>query len=112
MPLRLLRAGLIAFLPWIGGAADHPRPVCDSQNQGRLWPDAANHDPKLIPRLSRCGDLYICVRGTWHYHWEATSVRIDQLARNRKAKAAKPEAVCEAESALDAAPAPPSSNGN
>jgi hypothetical protein len=49
-------------------AADHSRPACTSQIQGRMWPDAANHDPKLISRLVRCGELLICVRGSWHYH--------------------------------------------
>jgi hypothetical protein len=47
----------------------------------------------------RCGELFICVRGTWHYHWEAPSVRVDQLARHAKSKSASPS-VCEAQSAV------------
>jgi VCBS repeat-containing protein len=46
-----------------------------------MWPDAANHDPKLFSKLARCGQLEICVHGNWHYHWESATVRIDQLRR-------------------------------
>jgi hypothetical protein len=46
----------------------------------------------------RCGELFICVRGVWHYHWEAPSIRVDQLAQHSKSKPGKP-AVCEEQSA-------------
>jgi hypothetical protein len=59
-----------------------------------MWRDAANHDPKLISRLVRCGELLICVRGSWHYHWEAPSVWVDQPA-------------CEVQSVVDASAADP-----
>lgn len=81
-------------------AADDSRPACNSENQGQMWPEAANHDHKLMSRLVRCGELFICVRGAWHYHWEAPSVRLDQLSRHGK-PASKP-AVCEVESLLQA----------
>ncbi len=55
-----------------------------------MWPEAANHDPKLLASAMRCGELLICVHGTWHYHWEAPSVRIDQLGRQPKSKVSKP----------------------
>src|ERR1700761_2176338 len=76
------------FLQSFGQAADDPRPICSSENHGRMWPEAANHDPKLIAHLVRCGELLVCVHGTWHYHWEAQSVRIDQLGRHAKSKPA------------------------
>jgi hypothetical protein len=106
MPLRLLKAWLILAAPLLCLAADDSRPACSSQNQGQMWPEAANHDPKLISRLIRCGELLICVRGTWRYHWEAPSVRLDQLANRAKSKASKP-AVCEVQSAVDAPAADP-----
>jgi hypothetical protein len=77
-----------------------------------MWPEAANHDPKIISRLVRCGELFICVRGSWHYHWEAPSVRLDQLGRHPNSKASKPP-VCEAQSEVEAPrPDPPPSNEN
>jgi hypothetical protein len=113
---RFLMAGLIlavysfSALPSI--AADDSRPTCSSENQGRMWPEAANHDPKLISHFIRCGELLICVRGSWHYHWEAPTIRIDQLAHHGKPASSKP-AVCDGESVVDAAPPHPSgSNEN
>ena len=82
----------------VGLAADDSRPICNSENQGQMWPAAANHDHKLMSRLVRCGELFICVRGAWRYHWETPSVRLDQLDRHAKA-ASKPR-VCEIESLL------------
>ncbi len=95
---------VLAF-PWLCLAADDSRPACNSENHGRMWPEAANHDPQL---LVRCGDLLICVRGTWHYRWEAPTVRVDQLARQLgkvtgpKSKVPKPS-VCEIPSVVRAA---------
>ena len=65
------------------------RPVCKREIQGRMWPDAANHDRKLIASLLRCGELSICVRGTWHYHCEPASVTVAQLSKHFKSKPAK-----------------------
>ncbi len=110
MPLRLLQACLLLVVPSLCISADDSRPACTSQNQGRMWPEAANHDPKLIAQLSRCGELFICVRGNWHYHWESPSVRVDQLGRHAKSKASK-TAACEADTVgeatdLDSRPSP------
>jgi hypothetical protein len=95
IPAGLLLHPLISSLPCL--AADDARPACSSQNQGRMWPEAANHDPKLVSQFLRCGELLICVRGKWRYHWEAPSVRLDQLNRNAKTKPPKPPS-CEAQS--------------
>jgi hypothetical protein len=67
-----------------------------------MWPDAANHDHKLISQLVRCGQLLICVHGPWRYHWETPSISIDQLGRQAKLKT-KP-AVCDIQAAVDSAP--------
>jgi hypothetical protein len=77
-------------LPFPSIAEDDSRPACNSHNQGSMWPEAANHDRSLISRLVRCGELLICVRGNWRYHWEAASVRLDQLDRRTKTKVSKP----------------------
>ena len=95
---RIFLASLAIILPLVCLGADDSRPLCSSHNQGELWPAAANHDSKLMAHLMRCGELFICVRGVWHYHWEAPSIRLDQLARHSKTKPAKP-AVCAEESA-------------
>jgi hypothetical protein len=92
--LRFFVASLALMLPVLCLGADDSRPACGSHNQGQLWPEAANHDPKVLSHLMRCGELFLCVRGTWHYHWEAPSIRLDQLARHAKPNAAKPSA-CE-----------------
>jgi hypothetical protein len=112
---RLFTAWLIVTLPFVCLAAGvclaaddtrptaDSRPACGSQNQARMWPEAANHDSKALEHFIRCGELFICVRGAWHYHWEAPSVRVDQLARGSKSNLPKP-AVCE----VQASASPPS----
>ncbi len=102
MPLRLFQACLLLVVPLLCTAADESRPACTSQNQGLMWPDAANHDPKLISQLTRCGELLLCVRGTWHYHWESPSVRFDQLGHHAKSKASKTP-VCEVDAVVEVA---------
>jgi len=57
-----------------------------------MWPDSANHSPKQLSKLARCGDLAICTRGVWRYRWEALTVRLDQLRGGSKFR--KP-AACE-----------------
>jgi hypothetical protein len=95
-------------------AEDDSRPVCTSQIHGHMWPEAANNDPKLLAHLIRCAELFICVRGSWHYHWETPSVRIDQLGRRAKSKPSSTPPVCEVspeasnEAASNAAMQPPS----
>ena len=106
MPLGCLKACLILVVPVLCLAADDARPACSSQIQGRMWPEAANHDPKLISRLTHCGQLLICVRGNWHYHWEAPSIRVDQLGHGAKSKASTPP-TCEAQSLTGAPPSDP-----
>lgn len=96
MLFRCLLSWLILAFPCLCLAIDDSRPACGSQNQGQMWPEAANHDPKVFASLMRCGELLLCVRGVWHYHWEAPNIRLDQLGRG-KSKTSKPPA-CEAPS--------------
>ena len=112
MLLRFILLSAIAAVPSLSQAEDDTRPVCNSQIQGHMWSEAANRNRALISRLARCGELLICVRGTWHYHWEAASVRVDQLGRGAKSKQSPPSG-CEVQPVADttiAIPAP--SNGN
>ena len=116
---RVVLASLAIILPLACLGADDSRPACSSHNQGQLWPAAANHDSKLMSHLMRCGELLICVRGVWHYHWESPSIRLDQLARHSGSKAAKSKpakpAVCEESAAISPAavsqPAAPEAKG-
>jgi len=85
---------LLAAVSTLCLAADASRPVCNAQNYGRMWPDAANHNPKMLTKLSQCGDLQICTRPGFRYRWEALTVRVDQLGRGKQ-KLATP-ARCEA----------------
>jgi hypothetical protein len=84
----LLGLSFFAALIWAGD--EDVRPACSTKTQGTMWPAAANHDRSVISRLARCGELLICVRGTWHYHWEPASVTIEQLTKKPNEKPSKP----------------------
>ncbi len=60
-------------------ASQDQKPACNAGNVGRLWPEAANHDPKLLKKMARCGELELCTHGFWRYRWESLTVRLDQL---------------------------------
>ena len=85
---------LLAVVGTLCLAADISKPACNAQNYGRMWPDAANHNPKMLTKLSQCGELEICTRPGVRYRWESLTVRVDQLRRGKK-KLDKP-ARCEA----------------
>jgi hypothetical protein len=65
-------------------AADISKPACNAQNYGSMWPDTANHNPKMMTKLSQCGELQICSRRGRRYRWESLTVRVDQLWRGKK----------------------------
>ena len=71
-------------------AADSSKPACNAHNYGLMWPDAANHDPKTLVKLSQCGELQICSRPGLRYRWESLTVRVDQLGRAKKKPAPRP----------------------
>lgn len=60
-------------------ASDDLKPACDADNAGQLWPEAANHDPSVRRKSSRCGELEICKLAKKHYRWELVTIRLDQL---------------------------------
>jgi hypothetical protein len=74
----LLAFGLACF------GADGVKPECNRKNAGKLWPQAANRDRGSLSKLARCGELQICTRGVWRYHWESLTVRVDQLRGGAK----------------------------
>jgi hypothetical protein len=109
MLFRWVCGWLLLAVPCLCLAAEDPRPACSSQNQGRMWPEAANRDAKLFSRLVRCGELFLCVHGNWRYHWETPSIRLDQLARHDKQNIPKPT-VCEVQSTVDVSRPNPATN--
>ncbi len=75
----LIMVLILAAGSFVCAAAEDSRPACNAVNLGRLWPESANHDPKLRKKMARCGELELCTRGIWRYHWESLTVRLDQL---------------------------------
>ena len=65
-------------------AEDSARPLCTKENVGEMWPEAANHDPKAMARLARCGELQMCVQNGKKFRWEPLTVHIDQLRGGSK----------------------------
>lgn len=66
------------------------KPACNAQTLGRMWPDAANDDPRLVVKLTRAGELEICTRGPWRYSWKSPTVSLEKLrgraAHNRSSQ--------------------------
>lgn len=73
---------LIVFvvMAWPGLGEESAKPACNTGNQGRLWPEAANVDRQAARRAERCGELQVCTRGVWRYRWEPLTVHVQQLA--------------------------------
>ena len=69
-------APILAVLIYSCLAFGQTRPVCNAENAGRMWPEAANHDRALVGRLARCGELEMCSRGVWRYAWRPLTVRL------------------------------------
>lgn len=63
-----------------------PRPACNAQARGRLWPAEAEQDARAAHRLARCGQLLMCTGGLWRYRWQRLTVRVDQLQKGAKAQ--------------------------
>jgi hypothetical protein len=49
-----------------------------------MRPDAANDNPRMVMKLSRCGELEVCTRGAWRYRWKSPTVTIEQLREGAK----------------------------
>jgi len=57
-------------------------PSCSAKLRGTYWPEDANHDPNLLMKLARKGELRMCTRGTWRYRWESPTVHVSQFAKH------------------------------
>lgn len=77
MYLALIQACLLVSGSVVSEKAS--KPACNAQMLGRMWPDAANDDPRLVVKLTRAGELEICTRGPWRYSWKSPTVSIDKL---------------------------------
>jgi hypothetical protein len=92
-------------------ASEDSKPACDAETAGQLWPEAANHDSKLLKKFSRCGELELCTLTKRHYHWQLITVRIGQLrggsALSKPADCDAPDATREATPAAGRASSPP-----
>jgi hypothetical protein len=90
MPVRWM------FIPMLmlacGWAQEPPKPRCNAQQRGRLWPEGAAR--------STCGQIEICTLSVWKYRWEPITVHVSQLAKDPKRRSA-----CEAAQLSGAVPA-------
>ena len=77
---------LLSGLCWAGPDG---KPRCTAKLRGRFWPEAANSDRKLVSTLARSGQLEMCVVRVWRHRWEALTVHVSQLAKERGRKAAE-----------------------
>lgn len=66
----------ICLLALIGGAAlaAEAPPRCGQQLRGTLWPARANDSRDARRQALACGELRICTRGLWRFHWEPVGV--------------------------------------
>jgi hypothetical protein len=85
MYLALIQAGLLVSSAAASSAtkADAHKPACNAQILGRMWPDAANDNPRLVVQLTRAGELEICTRGPWRYSWKSPTVSLEKLRTSR-----------------------------
>lgn len=115
MSFRSCRAWILVLplftIPVMSWAEDGERPVCRAETQGLMWPDVANRDRATIASLAHCGELLLCVRGIWRYHWESASVTLDQLSKRSKTKYAKPSD-CEVRPVADKREVPDATPGS
>ena len=101
MFLSFLKVGMLAAAFGVISIPEADKPACNAENLGRMWPDAANSDPRLFTKLARCGALQVCTRQVWRYRWESPTVTLGQLRQG--ARPARPGA-CEESQEAGAAP--------
>jgi len=93
MLFRVPASLILAAAGVLSTAAEESKPACTAATLGQLWPDAANRDPKIRNKMAHCGELELCTRSVWRYHWRSLTVRLDQL---RGGSALAKPAGCEA----------------
>ena len=78
----MLHQALIFSVLLVSNPAN-PRPVCSASNRGMMWPAQANADSRLAIKLSRTGDLQICIKGPWKYHWHTPAIHWQDLRKDK-----------------------------
>jgi hypothetical protein len=63
--------------------AGNLRPACSAETRGLMWPAQANADARLAVKLSRTGDLQICLKGPWKYHWHSPAIHWQDLRKDK-----------------------------
>lgn len=62
-----------------GAGSEPPRPPCNMETRGKLWPARANTDAEYARKAVQCGELRMCTKGSWRHRWERLAVHYSQL---------------------------------
>ncbi len=65
--------------------SDTTRPVCDGGQAGRIWSSSVKPEGKNREG-NQSGDLQVCARGVYRYHWQALTVSYQELLRAAQSK--------------------------
>jgi hypothetical protein len=74
---------LIYTLVLISASAGLPpseRPRCTKENRGMVWPPESARDA--------CSEVEVCTFHVWNYRWDAVTVHVSQLAKNKRRRTA------------------------
>jgi hypothetical protein len=55
------------------------KPTCAAIHVGKMWPDDANRDTKMLRAAAQNGELEVCSKHRDGYRWETVSVNVKQL---------------------------------
>lgn len=69
-----------ALICCLAQSSEQSKPLCNAQNQGRIWPERSQRDP--------CRPLEMCTLHVWKYRWTAVTMPVSQLSKDPKARAA------------------------
>jgi hypothetical protein len=94
--MRYLWLSLLLLIPCgAATAADASRrPPCTRENEGRLWPEEANGNPKFATALMAYGYPEVCTFQKGQYGWRSLTVSIGKLrqdASQKRKKQRRPE---------------------
>jgi len=78
---------LLLILSGAATAADpSQRPACAKQNEGRLWPEEANDNPKFARALMAYGYPEVCTCQKGQHGWRSLTVSISKLRQDASHK--------------------------
>lgn len=58
--------------------------ACNARNDGKFWPEEANHDSHEARQLLQSGELEMCSLVIWKYKWEKMSVNAHPKSKKRE----------------------------